>query len=181
MCGKSGWLAKEKVPSTTHYGELATKEQMPTGPCNGHGDARTRIVHDLPDAGVPRAALVVDTNQVKAVAVKGPTLLADSDPYHAVHSTVKPPKPAEPAENEVKAAIPVTPTPASSAPENDPTILRAEPVRRGESEPPAEEEEVLRAEPILRAEPAEPSTTPPPQSFSAPLFASPTPAHPGNQ
>ena len=65
---------------------------MPTEPCNVHGDARTRIARDLPDAGVPRASLAVDTAQVKAVPVKGPTLLAENDPYNAVRSTVKPPK-----------------------------------------------------------------------------------------
>jgi penicillin-binding protein 1A len=97
ICASSGYLATEKCPADKTYRELATKEQMPVDPCNVHGDARARIVHDLPDAGVPRAALAVDTNQVKPVALKGPTLLADNDPYNAVRSTVKPPKPADAA------------------------------------------------------------------------------------
>ena len=79
-----------QMPRNTTYREFATKEQMPTDPCSVHGDPRARIVRDLPDAGVPRAALAVDTAQVKPVPVKGPTLLADNDPYNAVKSTVKP-------------------------------------------------------------------------------------------
>ena len=177
ICSKSGLLATEKCPAETTYRELATKEQTPTDPCNVHGDARMRIARDLPEAGVPRAALAVDTNQVKPVAVKGPTLLADADPYHAVRSTVKPPKPEEPADNEVKAAIPVDEQ-AAVAPENDPTILRAEPVRRGEGQPAAEREEVRRAEPVLRAEPVEPGSRP--QDLSTPLFSSPLPKDPEN-
>ena len=97
ICAKSGLLATDKCPREDVYRELATKEQMPTDPCDVHGDARTRIAHDLPDAGVPRASLAVDTAQVQAVAVKGPTLLADNDPYNAIKSTVKPPsRPSSP-------------------------------------------------------------------------------------
>ena len=170
ICSSSGLLATDKCPAEFVYRELATKEQMPTDPCNVHGDARTRIVRDLPDAGVPRAALAVDTNQVQAVAVKGPTLLAESDPYNAVHSTVKPPPPEE----EAKPAIPVEKAEAV-APENDPTILRAEPVEPGEQASPPEDE----GEEVLRAEPVEPSGRP--QNISAPIFSSPTPADPGRQ
>jgi hypothetical protein len=36
-------------------------------------------------ASARRAA--VNTNQVKPVALKGPTVLADNDPYNAVRST----------------------------------------------------------------------------------------------
>lgn len=149
ICAKSGLLATEKCIGTT-YRELATKEQMPTEPCSVHGDARARIVRDLPDAGVPRAALAVDTAQVKAVAVKGPTLLADNDPYNAVKSTAKPPKPPEPVE-EVKAAIPVPQSSQAATPEEEP-VLRAQPVNPEEKEP----IEVRRAEPIRRARPVNP-------------------------
>ncbi|HEX8280370.1 MAG TPA: penicillin-binding transpeptidase domain-containing protein, partial [Chthoniobacterales bacterium] len=170
ICSKSGLLATDKCTETA-YRELATKEQMPTDPCNVHGDARTRIVRDLPEAGVPRAALAVDTAQVKPVAVKGPTLLADNDPYNAVKSTVRPPKPAN-AEEEVKTAIPIAepPTKQASAPEDDPTILRAQPVtpeERDLSTPvqravpvetpiPRAEPVIPRAEPVLRAQPVNP-------------------------
>ncbi|MFN2507718.1 MAG: transglycosylase domain-containing protein [Chthoniobacterales bacterium] len=161
ICAKSGLLATDKCSESvngeqrrTSYHELATKEQMPTEPCNVHGDARARIVRDLPDAGVPRAALAVDTNQVKPVAVKGPTLLADNDPYNAVKSTVRPPKPPDPANNELNAAVSVTPPPvAAVVPEEETPILRAEPVDPA-AEPVLEEPvEVRRAEPVLRASP----------------------------
>ncbi len=167
ICAKSGLLATDKCPKEDVYRELATKEQMPTDPCDVHGDARTRIAHDLPDAGVPRASLAVDTAQVHAVAVKGPTLLADNDPYNAIKSTVKPPKPAEQSE-EVKAALPVSPTPKEAAVEGEP-VLRAKPVTEETPNEQSTDEPARRAEPVLRAEPvaptkiprAEPVTTPP--------------------
>ncbi|MGI9086209.1 MAG: PBP1A family penicillin-binding protein [Chthoniobacterales bacterium] len=145
ICATSGLLATDKCTKTA-YRELATKEQMPTDPCNVHGDARTRIVRDLPDAGVPRAELVVDATQVTPVIVKGPTLLADADPYNAVKSTAKPAPPPE----EVKPAIPVDEPPKTEEP-----ILRAEPVQPNEETT----EEVLRAEPVLRAQPVRPNET----------------------
>ena len=179
ICSKSGLLATDKCPASLVYREIATKEQTPVDPCNVHGDARTRIVRDLPDAGVPRAELVVDTERVKAVPVKGPTLLAENDPYNSVRSTVKP-LPSEPAEDEGKPAIPVE-KPAT-APEEDPTILRAQPVAPGEGEPAKDEEEVLRAEPVLHAEPKEPEEPrSPPQDISGPLFSTPRPEGSGNR
>jgi 1A family penicillin-binding protein len=156
ICSKSGMLATDKCPQETTYRELATKEQMPTEPCNVHGDIRGRIARDLPDAGVPRASLAVDTDQVKPVAVKGATLLADNDPYHSVRSTEKPPKPANPADNDV---MPVTPVAAAQSPSaasaDDPTVLRAQPV--DPTQAPPQPAEARRAEPVLRAEPVTPS------------------------
>ena len=105
------------------YRELATSEQMPTEPCNVHGDARGRIVRDLPEGEWPRAALAVDTAQVKPVVVKGATLMAETDPYNAVRSTAKP-KVETPAPEKLE---------TTSAAENelpDPTkpVLKAQPV-----------------------------------------------------
>jgi 1A family penicillin-binding protein len=154
ICSKSGVLATDKCGDHA-YRELATKEQMPQDPCPVHGDARARIARDLPDAGVPRAALAVDTAQVKPVALKGPTLLADADPYNAVKSTVRPPKPPDPADNEVK-PVAVPPTVAEEIdPENDPTVLRAVPVDPADTAAVIEDEptEVRRAEPVRRATP----------------------------
>lgn len=155
ICAKSGLLATDKCPAETVYRELATKEQMPSDPCNVHGDARARIARDLPDAGVPRAALAVDTAQVKPVAVKGPTLLAENDPYNAVKSTVKPPRP-EP-EEDAKPAIPVSEAEKAkpTAPPEEEPVLRAQPVGPEENG----ETEVLRAEPVLRAQPVNPRAT----------------------
>jgi hypothetical protein len=159
ICASSGYLATEKCPADKTYRELATKEQMPVDPCNVHGDARARIVHDLPDAGVPRAALAVDTNQVKPVALKGPTLLAENDPYNAVRSTVKPPKPADAANNEVKPIVPTETRADELAAQEEAEILRAEPVVPGDVESAIVDEPtttVRRAEPVLRAEPVRP-------------------------
>ncbi|MDQ3625760.1 MAG: PBP1A family penicillin-binding protein, partial [Verrucomicrobiota bacterium] len=132
ICSKSGLLATDKCAEggkRTSYHELATKEQMPTDPCSVHGDARARIAQDLPDAGVPRASLAVDTSQVKPVAVKGPTLLAANDPYNAVRATIKPPKPADAAE-ETKLGLPPEEAAARSLDPgfDESTALRAEPV-----------------------------------------------------
>jgi penicillin-binding protein 1A len=122
ICSKSGMLATDKCGDNV-YRELATKEQMPQDPCPVHGDARARIARELPDAGVPRAALAVDTAQVKPVALKGPTLLADNDPYNAVRATMRPPKPPDAADNEVKpVAVPPVAVAEEVDPENDPTF-----------------------------------------------------------
>jgi penicillin-binding protein 1A len=90
ICSKSGMLATDKCPQEDVYRELATADQIPADPCNVHGDLRAQIARDLPDAGVPRASLAVDTAQVKAVVLKGPTLLAENDPYNAIKSTAMP-------------------------------------------------------------------------------------------
>jgi membrane peptidoglycan carboxypeptidase len=151
ICSKSGLLATDKCGDSV-YREFATKEQIPTDPCSVHGDPRARIVRDLPDAGVPRASLAVDTAQVKPVQVRGPTVLAENDPYNAVKSTAKPP---EPPEEEIKAALPVDPK-TKESPGEEP-ILRAQPVepRDREGEP-----EIRRAEPVRRALPVDPLTIP---------------------
>lgn len=164
ICSKSGLLATDKCYETiqndasgtvqrrTTYQELATPAQMPTNPCNVHGDARSRIVRDLPEAEWPRAALAVDTSQVAPVIVKGQTLVADEDPYNSVHSTVKP-------KVEVAVAVAVEPTPApapSVIPENgmpDPTkpILKAQPVNPSAIPAPSPSPspvEIRRAEPV---------------------------------
>ncbi|MBA3272987.1 MAG: transglycosylase domain-containing protein [Chthoniobacterales bacterium] len=172
ICAKSGLLATDKcfeivkgdggqpVERRTSYQELATKEQIPTDPCNIHGDIRARLVRDLPDSGVPRAELAVDTAQVRPVAVRGPVLLADKDPYDAIKSTVKPKPPAD----AVKAPDPVAEAPKKAIPaeavaplDDDSQILRAQPVTPADiapDDPP--EEEILRAEPVLRAQPVDP-------------------------
>ncbi len=166
ICAKSGLLATDKCYDTvttptgetvhhrTTYRELATKEQMPTEPCNVHGDMRSRIVRDLPQAQWPRAALAIDTNQVQPVAVQGPTVLADNDPYHAVHSTDVPKPETTPTPTPTP---PVAAIAESSSPDGlpDPTkpVLKAEPVNPAAD--PSEETPI----PVLRAEPVNPATT----------------------
>ena len=163
ICARSGLLATDKcydavtndagetVQRRTTYRELATKTQMPTEPCDVHGDASGRIVRDLPEAEWPRAALAVDTAQVSPIIAKGPTLVADDDPYDAVRSTAKP---------KVEAPATQSPPPATTeqstgtAAENglpDPTkpVLKAQPVAPADK-PPAEQTpvEIRRAEPV---------------------------------
>ncbi len=142
ICAKSGLLATDKcydavkndagetVQHRTTYRELATAAQIPTEPCNVHGDARGLIVRDLPQAEWPRAALAVDTAQLSPVIVKGPTLIADDDPYNAVRSTAKP-KPEATVPEKPETTAPENPTAAAA--ENglpDPTkpVLKAQPV-----------------------------------------------------
>jgi hypothetical protein len=123
---------------------------MPTESCNVHGEARARLVRDLPASGFPRASLAVDPTQVSPVAVKGPVLLAENDPYNAVNSTIKP-KP--PANSNVEENMP------------DPTkpVLKAQPAGLDPSKPilKAEPVEPDSTKPILKAEPVEPDSTKP--------------------
>jgi 1A family penicillin-binding protein len=101
ICSRSGLLATDKCYDTTKgptgdsiqkrtaYIEVATAAQMPTEPCNVHGEPRARLVRDVPATEFPRAELAVDLNQLKPVIVKSPTLLADKDPYNSAKSIVK--------------------------------------------------------------------------------------------
>jgi 1A family penicillin-binding protein len=143
ICSKSGLLATDKCYETiknengesvqrrTTYKELATSAQAPTEPCNVHGEPRSRLVRDLPAGDWPRAALAVDTSQVPAVIAKGPTLLAENDPYNAVKSTVKP-KPAEEA-------------PDNGMPDPTKPVLKAQPVEPSDGKP------------VMKAQPVEPA------------------------
>jgi 1A family penicillin-binding protein len=134
ICLRSGLLATDKcydtvkneagesVQKRTTYREIATPAQMPVDPCDVHGDARGRIVRDLPEGEWPRAALAVDTAQVQPVIAKAATLIADADPYNAVRSTSKP-----------KAEVASEKTETDSAAKNDlpdPTkpVMKAQPV-----------------------------------------------------
>ena len=169
ICARSGLLATDKcydvvksaegegVRRRTTYLELATDKQMPTEPCNVHGEARARLVRDLPASGFPRAALAVDPTQVSPIAVQGPVLLAENDPYSAIKSTVKPKPPQkekvqdETAETSHEENAPLDPTkPIMKAeavePESKP-ILKALPVEPGEETP----------VPVRRAQPVHPS------------------------
>ena len=116
ICSRSGLLATDKcydVVKTgngdtfqrrTTYMEIATAAQMPTEPCNVHGEPRARLARDLPASDLPRAELAVDLSRVTPVVLKGPTLLADKDPYNSLKPSLKPePTPEakkETAENE---------------------------------------------------------------------------------
>jgi hypothetical protein len=71
--------------------EIATAAQMPTDPCNVHGEPRARIVTEAYTAGseAPRAQAVTDLSEVRPIALKGPVLIAQNDPYSSVRTTAK--------------------------------------------------------------------------------------------
>jgi hypothetical protein len=157
--------------------ELASSAQMPTEPCNVHGEARASLVRDLPASGFPRASLAVDPKQVQPITPQGPVLLAENDPYNAVHSTVKP-KPVEKPEPEKS-----PPAEPNKLPDPTKPVLKAEavesptdkPVLKAERVEPEETKPVLRAEPVTptqkeirRAEPVHPSDEIPEDSILRP-------------
>jgi penicillin-binding protein 1A len=101
ICSRSGMLATDKCYDTvkgatgdviqkrTTYTEIATPAQMPTEPCNIHGEPRAPVVADAPAPEVPRAQLAADLTEVKPVIPKSPTLLAENDPYDSAKSVAK--------------------------------------------------------------------------------------------
>jgi penicillin-binding protein 1A len=170
ICTRSGLLATDKCYDTvksadgetvhkrTTYMELATSAQMPTEPCNVHGEARTRLVRDLPASGFPRASLVVDPKRVSPVTAQGPVLLAENDPYGSVHSTLKP-KVVEKTEDNA----PPGSTPETSLPDPTKPVLKAEAVEPDstKSSPRAETVEPPADKPVLKAVPVTPESTKP--------------------
>ncbi len=164
ICTRSGLLATDKcydqvksdsgetVRKRTTYVELATAAQMPTEPCNVHGEIRTRLVRDLPASGFPRASLAVDPKHVPAVPAQGPILLAENDPYNSVHSTLKP-KPIEKPPEESPDASP------NQLPDPTKPVMKAEAVETPTDKPvlKAERVEPDSTKPILRAEPVTPT------------------------
>jgi membrane carboxypeptidase/penicillin-binding protein len=119
ICSRSGELATDRCYDTvkgpngdpvrkrTTYFEIATAKQMPAGLCPVHGEPRARMVRESNDSEFPRAAPAVDLKELRVVSLKGPTLVADKDPYNAALATVKPaPTPAPtPLEASTPAAI----------------------------------------------------------------------------
>ncbi len=112
ICWKSGLLATDKcyeavktangdtVQRRTTYMEIGTQSQVPTEPCNIHGEPRARLARFFSSSDLPRAALAVDLSEVTPIAVKSPTLLADKDPYNSLKPMLKPePVPQPAAEN----------------------------------------------------------------------------------
>jgi hypothetical protein len=172
ICTRSGLLATDKCYDTvksaggesvrkrTTYVELATAAQMPTEPCNVHGEARARLVRDLPASGFPRASLAVDPKQVSPITPQGPVLMAENDPWNSIRSTVKP-KPVEKPEPEKSRG----PEDSTKLPDPTKPVLKAEAVEPEATKPAPSEKPVLKAERvepetnkmILRAEPVTPT------------------------
>jgi penicillin-binding protein 1A len=158
ICTRSGLLATDKcyddvknasgdiVHRRTTYTEIAASAQMPTEPCNVHGEPAARLAREFSasqtETDLPHAEPAVDLANVTPVPVKAPTLLAEKDPYASVKATSKPaPEPEQPAAAEEKI-------------DNRANAVRAMPIN-----PP-------RAEPVETPARAEPLETPPP---SAPI------------
>ncbi len=185
ICSRSGLLATDKcydnvkgpngetVQRRTTYSEIGTVAQLPTEPCNVHGEARARIVKDTGETEFPRAAAAVDVNEVQPVIVKGLPVLADKDPYGALRASLKAtPTPAPP----IAPAEAVTPLEAekqpNASPPNGPVmkaipadgpVLKAIPVDPTQDQP----AEIRKAEPVgpldeVRDKTLLNSATPPP-------------------
>src|SRR5438046_2573162 len=101
ICSRSGLLATDKcydavktangdtVQRRTTYMEIGTQSQLPTEPCNVHGEPRARLARFFRSEELPRAALAVNLTEVAPIVVKGPTLLADQDPYNSLKPILK--------------------------------------------------------------------------------------------
>jgi membrane carboxypeptidase/penicillin-binding protein len=140
ICSRSGLLATDKCydgmkngPDTiqhrTTYMEIGTAAQLPTDLCNVHGEPHARLVRESSESEFPRAAPAVDLNEVRPVIVKGPTLLADKDPYSSAKATARPtPEPETEGQTAEKKVD-------NQAPEPGATIRRAIPVESPGEEP----------------------------------------------
>ncbi len=141
ICSRSGLLATDKcydavkgpngetIQRRTTYMEIGTAQQLPSEPCNVHGEQRARLVKDTEDSGFPKAASAIDLSEIPVVIPKSGTLLADKDPYNSVRAVVK----ATPAPEVVAEPTPETqPTAATSAtagrtPPPDAPVMKALP------------------------------------------------------
>lgn len=144
ICSRSGLLATDKcydsvknptgdsVQRRSTYMEIGTTAQIPTEPCNIHGEPRALFVRESPESGFPKAAPAVDLKEVRPVITKGPTLLADKDPYNSAKSTVKP---APEPEKEVAEERVVEQKPENQTAEASPPIMKAIPVEPRDKEP----------------------------------------------
>ncbi len=158
ICARSGLLATDKCydsVNTPHgvvqrrctYMEIGTASQLPTEPCNVHGEPRIRLVHDLPETDLPRAQLAVDLSEVQPVIIKTPDLLAAKDPYNSVRAPTPPPE----TEHPIEPAIPVE-TPTEEKIDNNENagtevIPKAQPVEPAE-ETPAEIRKAMPVRPL---------------------------------
>lgn len=204
ICSRSGLLATDKcydsvkgpngetIQRRTTYVEIGTAAQLPTEPCNVHGEARARLVKDTEESGFPKAASAIDLTEIPAVIPKSGTLLADKDPYNSVRAVVKATpnpeviaeptpepqaSPSAPAATEARTPAPNAPvmkalpananvTPAiATTPPPDAPVLKAIPVKPQATGAPAE---IRKAVPVgpLDEEPDETllnrAATPPP-------------------
>ncbi|HET9418487.1 MAG TPA: PBP1A family penicillin-binding protein [Chthoniobacterales bacterium] len=198
ICSRSGLLATDRcydaiktatgdeVHRRTTYTEIASPAQIPTEPCNVHGDPNARIAREFAsnESDLPRAELAVDLSNIRPIIVKGPTLLVDKDPYNSIRATTKPqPQSEEQTAEQAKIdnapplphAVAVKPpkaepveTPPKAEPVETPSVTA--PIRKALPVKPEEEEtpgEIRKAQPVgpLDEEQEQPllkAETPPP-------------------
>jgi hypothetical protein len=148
----------DTVQRRTTYMEIGTQSQVPTEPCNIHGEPRARLARFFPSSDLPRAALAVDVSEVTPVPVKNSTLLADKDPYNSLKPTLKPepapqpgaetaasPKPESvPGDSAVKTANVSGSGAGNQTAESAPEIRKAIPVQPQDKKP----VEIRRAIPV---------------------------------
>lgn len=156
ICSRSGLLATDKCYDTvkgpagdpvrkrTTYMEIATPAQMPTEPCNVHGEPRATIVADIQTAGpeAPRAEPAANLAEVRPIALKAPVLIAQNDPYNSVRATAK-----------VEAVTPDQPSNVPDKTDNEETQT----VRTDTRDPIIENAKRDAEKPILRAVPVQPT------------------------
>src|SRR5947208_4149374 len=192
ICSRSGLLATDKcydavktangetVQRRSTYMEIGTQSQLPTQPCNVHGEPRARLARFFSSSDLPRAALAVNLTEVAPIVVKGPTLLADKDPYNSLKPILKPEPAPQPSaetvanqktdsaagESAVKTANATGNSNGSGSQtgESAPEIRKAIPVQPQETKP-VEIRRAIPVEPLGQEREDEPllkSTTPPP-------------------
>jgi membrane carboxypeptidase/penicillin-binding protein len=156
ICTRSGLLATDKcydtiksatgdaVQKRTTYMEIATSAQMPTEPCNIHGERPARLVEEPSANEAPRAQLAVNVTEMRPVIVKSPTLLADKDPYGSAKPVVK----VDPSE-ERETMQPANASNDTNSEDGKP-VLKAIPVvpRREQPKPEETPVEIRRALPV---------------------------------
>ena len=144
ICSRSGLLATDRCYDTIRnangdvvqrrctYMEIATPTQMPTDPCNVHGEPRIRIVRETSESELPRAESAVDLSAVHPIIVSSPALLAENDPYSSVRPSVKPQLPVQP---EVRPQSSPPPEKIDNSKPEEAPIPKAQPVPPDEQEP----------------------------------------------
>jgi len=157
ICSRSGLLATDKCYDTvkgpngepvqrrTTYMEIGTQAQLPTDPCNVHGEPRARIITQSGESEFPRAAPAVDTSEVEPVLVKGPAVIADKDPYNSIRPIMKAtPVPMPSPEAAQVAEMPGEKRTTKPTPETGAPVMKAIPVQPQDKEP----LEIRKAEPV---------------------------------
>jgi hypothetical protein len=134
----------ESVQRRTTYMEIGTQAQVPTEPCNVHGEPRARILTQSGESEFPRAASAVDLSDVQPVLVKGPALIADKDPYNSVRPIMKATPVPAPLPESANADAAGEQKMGKPTPETGAPVMKAIPVQPQDKQP----LEIRKAEPV---------------------------------